>query len=239
MISEYVLLCAPYRFENRFVTELDKEVVDKELLPIVLPNVNILTRFLVKHGLKKNFGIVNKHTLVNEIRALKQGDYRAVKNEEKALTAVLEELTEDTNLLEILGRLQALSKGKGVQGFDDCRIIDVLTKAYAGKLVSQAEFQELFDQETTRIKQDYESWEQYLASCVLGKILQFAPTSSTIVTEESFILAVYGYCLAKVNAFSFASFWVDTNLEQLGQVLADVLGFDYEQDKKDMRGIEE
>ncbi|MFA9414809.1 hypothetical protein [Streptococcus sp. E17BB] len=61
------------------MTELDKEIVDKELLPIVLPNVNILTRFLVKHGLKKNFGIVNKHTLVNEIRALKQGDYRRLR----------------------------------------------------------------------------------------------------------------------------------------------------------------
>lgn len=229
MVSEYVLLCAPYRFENRFVGQMSKELIETELLSVVLPNVNILTRQLVKRGLKKNFGIVNKETLETEIKALERGDYQAIDSVEEALQT----WGIDEDVKTPLKELVTLTKDKGIQGFDDCRIIDTLTKAYAGKIITKEEFDALFEEHTNRIKNTYDSWEQYLASCVVGKLFQFARKSSTVVTQEEFVLATYGYCIAPVNAFSYASFWTNHNLENLGETLAKLIGFDFKQDKED------
>ncbi|WP_153048470.1 DUF1266 domain-containing protein, partial [Streptococcus suis] len=80
--------------------------------------------------------------------------------------------------------LNSLTGSQLIKGFDDCRIIDVLTKSYAARLITKEEFEELFTKQTERIKNSYQTWEQYLASCVMGKLLQYVPSSETITSVE-------------------------------------------------------
>lgn len=77
MNSQYVLFCAPYRFDSSFNNYMSKEKVEKELLSAILPGVNMLTRKFVLHGIKANFGIEDKNTLLAEVLSLQNGDYHA------------------------------------------------------------------------------------------------------------------------------------------------------------------
>jgi len=56
---------------------MSKEKVEKELFSAVLPVVNILTRKFILHGIKMNFGIEDKNSLLAEISSLQNGDYHA------------------------------------------------------------------------------------------------------------------------------------------------------------------
>lgn len=228
MLSEYVLLCAPYRFEQDFLNKLDERIIQKELYSVVMPGINIFTRRFVRAGIKNNYGIVDQETLESEIQALQRGDYQAIEDIQSAINDI-----EDGYLMTLFNELNIMTKGKGLQGFDDCRIIDTLTKAYAGKLINKADFTKLFEEHTNRIVSDYSSWEQYLASCVLGKLVQVAQNSWTVTTKEEFIEDIYYYCIAPVNVFSYSKFWQDYNLENLGQLLSKILSIDYAQDDEE------
>ena len=116
-----------------------------------------------------------------------------------------------------------MTKGRLIQGFDDCRIIDIITKAYAGKLINDDEFNDIFFAQAKRIEKDYDSWEQYLASCVLGKIVQLCDDAPTIVTKEEYIYDIYSYCVIPTNVFEFSNFWNNSNLSNLAEILSEIL----------------
>ncbi|HEL2299546.1 TPA: DUF1266 domain-containing protein [Streptococcus suis] len=119
--------------------------------------------------------------------------------------------------------LNSLTGSRTIQGFDDCRIIDVLTKSYAARLITKEEFEELFTKQTERIKNSYQTWEQYLASCVLGKLLQFVPSSETITSVEEYVVDVYSFCIAPTNVFSYGTFWANHELANLTALLENFL----------------
>ena len=79
----------------------------------------------------------------------------------------------------------------------------MLTKSYASRLITKEQFEEFFTEQTVRIENSYQSWEQYLASCVLGKLLQFVPNSETITSVEDYTVDVYSFCIAPTNVFSY------------------------------------
>ncbi len=216
MNSQYVLFCAPYRFDSSFNNYMSKEKVEKELLSAILPGVNMLTRKFVLHGIKANFGIEDKNTLLAEVSSLQNGDYHAYED----LDVFLNLLVDEQKVLA--NKLIAMTKGRLIQGFDDCRIIDVITKAYAAKLINDNEFNEIFFAQAKRIEKDYDSWEQYLASCVLGKIVQMCDEAPTIVTKEEYIYNIYSYCVIPTNVFEFSTFW-NNDLSKLAEILADIL----------------
>ncbi|MBF0715369.1 DUF1266 domain-containing protein [Gemelliphila palaticanis] len=227
MISEYVLLCAPYRFEDSFLIRLNENIIKNNLFSIIMPGINTNTRNLVKNSIKNNFGIVDKYTLTDTLNKLQNGDFQINNN-------IIEEIIsgiENLNTRETIVKISSMTKDKGIQGFDDCRIIDTLTKSYAAELITKEDFNSLFKEHTERIKNDYQSWEQYLSSCVLGKLLQVVEESFTITTSEEFISDIYSYCISSINVFSYSSFWKDHNLNNLGLELSKLLGTDYEQDK--------
>ena len=143
-----------------------KKRLKKNFLSAILPGVNMLTRKFVLHGIKANFGIEDKNTLLAEVLSLQNGDYHAYED----LDVFMNLLDDEQKVLA--NKLVEMTKGRLIQGFDDCRIIDVITKAYAAKLINDNEFNEIFFAQAKRIEKDYDSWEQYLASCVLGKIVQ-------------------------------------------------------------------
>ena len=216
MNSQYVLFCAPYRFDSSFNNYMSKEKVEKELFSAVLPGVNMLTRKFVLHGIKMNFGIEDKNSLLAEVSSLQNGDYHAYED--------LEDFTDqlDEEQRSLADKLIAMTKGRLIQGFDDCRIIDVITKAYAGKLINDNDFNEIFFAQAKRIENDYDSWEQYLASCVLGKIVQMCDEAPTIVTKEEYIHDIYSYCVIPTNVFEFSTFW-NNDLSNLAEILAEIL----------------
>ncbi|WP_161978529.1 DUF1266 domain-containing protein [Streptococcus sp. S784/96/1] len=230
MLSEYVLLCAPYRFEDNFLMKLSQRRIEKELYSAIMSGVTVVTRPMIKLGLRNNFDIVDKDSLLREVTNLQEGKYQNFSDVEAVIANV-----EDTHIQSLYQKLFDMTKGRGVQGFDDCRIIDTLTKAYTGKLLTETEFQELFDQQTERIQASYDSWEQYLASCVLGKLVQVAQPSFTVTTQEEFVMAIYGYCIAPMNVFAQSTFWPDHQLEKLGLLLAELLGMDYHQDRAEVQ----
>lgn len=229
MISEYVLLCAPYRFESSFLHKFNEEIIRKELCSVVMPGVNMLTRPLLKVGLKNNYGIQDEQSLDQEIRALQEGAYRAVEDVQSIIDGL-----EDSPLKASMQGLKNMTKGKDLQAFDDCRIIDILSKAYAAKLTSKEHFLDLWEEQTKRIVSAYSSWEQYLASCVLGKMVQLVGDSWSITTKEEFVEDVYAYCITAVNAFSYSSFWKEHSLENLGLLLSKLLQVDYAKDKEEV-----
>lgn len=231
MLSDKVLLCAPYRFQSDFLYKNDR-VIKNELFSVLLSGLNMQTRALLKYGLENNYDIVDKNTLEHIVSELEEGNYRIVEDVEQAIASLT-----DQALKSLLMELYALTDGKGIQGFDDCRIIDTLTKAYAAKFLPDTEFNQLFERHTNRIIKDYSSWEQYLASCVLGKLCQHDILSLTVTTKEEFIEDIYNYCLIPVNVFSFATFWNNFDLQKLGCLLSQILESNYDEDKENIKNI--
>lgn len=224
MTSEYVLFCAPYRFEQDYLKPLTKQKVEKDLFSAIMPGVNMLTRKLILAGIKNNYDIVDKQSLEFQVDALENGDaYKSPINKEELLK-IIQEGKQKQALMQIL----EMAKDRYDQGFDDCRIIDVITKSYAGKLIDDEEFREIFFKQAQRIQNSYESWEQYLASCVIGKLIQLVDSSITIKTSEEYVNDIYSYCIAPTNVFSFATFWTNSNLDNLGRALADFMNVEFE-----------
>ncbi len=217
MLSPYTLFCSPYRFEQKHNHPMSRDTVERELLSVVMPGVNFVTASLIRMGLKNNFGIVDKGSLIAVVESLQGGEYQSVDD----LPGFIDRL-EDEQQKQLIGALHTLTKGRGLQGFDDCRIIDVLTKSYAANLIGEAEFTALFEQQSARIRSDYYDWQQYLASCVLGKLFQICDRSLTVATEEEYITAIYSYCTAPTNIFSFAPFW-QSGFDELRALLSELL----------------
>lgn len=223
MLSEYVLLCAPYRFESDYLNPLGKNRIEKELFSAIMPGVNFVTRKLILSGIKNNFGIVDKKSLIKQVNLLENGEYKSPINLDEFISSIKNDKQKSA-----VNELLEMTKYRYEQGFDDCRIIDVITKAYAGNLIDDDEFKDLFFKHSYRIRDSYESWEQYLSSCILGKLLQTVAYSSTITTSEEFVSDIYSYCIAPTNVFSYASFWTNFELENLGKTLAKFMDIEYQ-----------
>lgn len=227
MKCEKVLLCAPYRFESKFLRKISENTIRKDLYSAIMPGTNSITRRLIKYGLNNNYGINNQETLETQVQELHNGEYQI----EIDIKTLISEV-QDSEIKNVVEELLLMTKGTDIKGFDDCRIIDVITKSYAAKLIDDVTFSKLFEEHSNRIISSYSSWEQYFSSFVLGKIFQIADNSWTITTLEEALNDVYGYCIAPVNVFSYSNFWQDYNLEKLGLLLAKLIGADYYQDKE-------
>lgn len=221
MQSPYLLLASPYRFSSAFFQEVDKPLIDKELLSVVLPGTNAATRPLIKMGLEANYGITDQASLLQELGHLERGDYRTITNLEDFMR---HQVTSD--MASTYQELLDLAGGAGLSGFDDCRIIDTLSKAYAARLIDQASFNQIFTQQTQRIAGAYTSWEQYLASCVLGKLLQLLPASWSVTSHEEYLFAIYAFSVAPTPVFDFGDFWKNNDLTNLTKILETILGQD-------------
>lgn len=218
MKSKYTLLCSPYRYIPMFASNVDKEIVEKNLLNVKLSDNNIFNRGLIRYGLNANYGISNSIRLVQEIESFERGEYRAVENVLEIIDAI-----ENNHFKQTCLALYDLANGMSIQGFDDCRIIDVLTKAYTAELINEEQFDKLFSSHTERIERCYTSWEQYLASCVLGKILQLIPESDTVVSVDDYLLDIYSFCIAPTNVFVYGDFWENHDVSQLINILEKLL----------------
>lgn len=220
MKSEYVLLCSPYRYNSVLANPVNKKFVEKEFMSVIMPGVNITTRNMLQTMLETNYGITNYSSLKEEIDRLENGSYNALELEE-----VSQFLNGIENLFvkEFYLSLKNLTGNQTIKGFDDCRIIDVLTKSYASRLITKEQFEEIFTKQTERIHNSYQTWEQYLASCVLGKLLQFVPDSETITSVEDYIVDVYSFCIAPTNVFSYGTFWINHDLSNLTTLLEKLL----------------
>lgn len=219
MKSPYLLLASPYRFSSAFFQEVDKPLIDKELLSVVLSGTNAATRPLIKMGLQANYGITDQASLLQELERLERGDYRTITDLEDFMSNQVASAMAPTYqaLLDLAG-------AAGLGGFDDCRIIDTLTKAYAARLIDQTSFDQIFAQHTQRIAASYTSWEQYLASCVLGKLLQLLPASWSITSQEEYLFAIYAFSVAPTPVFAFGDFWENSDLTNLTRILETILG---------------
>ncbi len=220
MKSEYVLLCSPYRYNNVLSNEVNKQFIEKELINIMMPGVNIVTRNMIKTMLEENYGIVDYSSLKNEIDNLEKGNYYAIKLEK--LSAFIDAIS-TPSVKDFYTALNELTNSSTIKGFDDCRIIDVLTKSYAARLITKPQFDEIFTKQTERIKNNYQTWEQYLASCVLGKLLQFVDASNTITSDYEYVTDIYSFCIAPTNVFSYGTFWLNHDLTNLTVLLEKIL----------------
>ncbi|MCI5724863.1 DUF1266 domain-containing protein [Fusobacterium sp.] len=234
MQSEYVLLCSPYRYNSVLANPVNKKFVEKELMSVIMPGVNITARNMLQTMLETNYGITNYSSLKEEIDRLENGSYHALELEE-----VSPFLNGIKNLFvkEFYLSLNELTGSRIFQGFDDCRIIDVLTKSYASRLITKEQFEEIFTKQTERIKNSYQTWEQYLASCVLGKLLQFVPDSETITSVEDYIVDVYSFCIAPTNVFSYGTFWANHELSNLTALLESFLPEEIVEDLKSVQNL--
>lgn len=220
MQSEYVLLCSPYRYNSVLANPVNKKFVEKELMSVIMPGVNITTRNMLQTMLETNYGITNYSSLKEEIDKLEDGRYHALELEE--VSSFIDGIgTPDVK--DFYLSLNSLTGSQLIKGFDDCRIIDVLTKSYATRLITKEEFEELFTKQTERIKNSYQTWEQYLASCVMGKLLQYVPSSETITSVEEYVVDVYSFCIAPTNVFSYGTFWANHELANLTAFLENFL----------------
>lgn len=218
MQSEYVLLCSPYRYSSVFANAVNKQLIEKELLSVVMPGVNITTRSMLRTMLETNYGITDESSLKEEIDKLEDGRYHALEDVSSFIDGIGTPDVKDFYL-----SLNSLTGSQLIKGFDDCRIIDVLTKSYATRLITKEEFEELFTKQTERIKNSYQTWEQYLASCVMGKLLQYVPSSETITSVEEYVVDVYSFCIAPTNVFSYGTFWANHELANLTALLENFL----------------
>lgn len=234
MQSEYVLLCSPYRYNSVLANPVNKKFVEKELMSVIMPGVNITARNMLQTMLETNYGITNYVSLKKEIANLENGNYHALKLEE--ISSFLNGI-ENPIVKEFYLSLKNLTGDQTIKGFDDCRIIDVLTKSYASRLITKEQFEEFFTEQTVRIENSYQSWEQYLASCVLGKLLQFVPNSETITSVEDYIVDVYSFCIAPTNVFSYGTFWANHELSNLTALLESFLPEEIVEDLKSVQNL--
>lgn len=234
MQSEYVLLCSPYRYNSVLANPVNKKFVEKELMSVIMPGVNITTRNMLKTMLETNYGIINYSSLKEEIDRLENGSYHALELEEVSpfLNGIKNPFVKEFYL-----SLNELTGSRITQGFDDCRIIDVLTKSYASRLITKEQFEEIFTKQTERIHNSYQTWEQYLASCVSGKLLQFVPDSETITSVEDYIVDVYSFCIAPTNVFFYGTFWANHELVNLTTLLENFLPEEIVKDLKSVQNL--
>lgn len=218
MQSEYVLLCSPYRYSSVFANSVNRQFIEKELMSVVMPGVNMMTRGLLRTMLETNYGITDYSSLKEEIDKLEDGRYHALEDVSSFIDGIGTPDVKDFYL-----SLNSLTGSQLIKGFDDCRIIDVLTKSYATRLITKEEFEELFTKQTERIKNSYQTWEQYLASCVMGKLLQYVPSSETITSVEEYVVDVYSFCIAPTNVFAYGTFWANHDLAHLTALLENFL----------------
>ena len=141
-----MLLCAPYRFASSYpgltrgrafwasMTQRFRRAQARAgdgLLSVVPapPDPSAVRRCL-----KENFNIVDADSTRSAVDDLAAGRYRV---NPQSFQTVLSAIVEQS---EAAGDIARIAGDRGPQGFDDCRIVDLLARAYAGGLLDEAAF---------------------------------------------------------------------------------------------------
>ena len=111
-------------------------------------------------------------------------------------------------LLRIVGRSFLI-------GFDIARAVEVLKKSYEASFISEADCMDWLNRIGNASESRFISWEQYLASCLAGKIFNLfdgTERSLSILKETEFINAVFGLTLAPNKLLLSSDLWLDSDL---------------------------
>ena len=224
-----MLLCAPYRFASSYpgLTRGRRVlgVDDAALSPAQARAGDGLLSVVpappdpsaVRRCLKENFNIVDADSTRSAVDDLAAGRYRV---NPQSFQTVLSAIVEQS---EAAGDIARIAGDRGPQGFDDCRIVDLLARAYAGGLLDEAAFVQALSGQGERIAASYSGWEQYHASCALGEMVHAGTAGWLVGRREDFLTAILECCFPLAQAFDRASYWPKADLREVGRLVSALL----------------
>jgi len=224
-----MLLCAPYRFASSYpgLTRGRRAsgVDDAALSPAQARAGDGLLSVVpappdpsaVRRCLKENFNIVDADSTRSAVDDLAAGRYRV---NPQSFQTVLSAIVEQS---EAAGDIARIAGDRGPQGFDDCRIVDLLARAYAGGLLDEAAFVQALSGQGERIAASYSGWEQYHASCALGEMVHAGTAGWLVGRREDFLTAILECCFPLAQAFDRASYWPKADLREVGRLVSALL----------------
>ena len=243
--SEYMLLCAPYRFKQHHLTKLPPRVIAKDLLSLTIPSVATQGIDPVLHELTKQmpvdgFDVTDAKSALRTIEELHSrfpaqtrgwADF-STRPEEKYFSG-FDAAGRQTDP-EHLGLsswnappwFKAVADNRGPQGVNDASLILFVSAAYSAGLLEGETAWKIVERCGRRAAASYTGWEQYLASCALGSIA-FQKALSTDpeqpLADVKLISAIHGLSISAAPIFEAATFWPPPDLSWLADNLEPLL----------------
>lgn len=107
-------------------------------------------------------------------------------------------------------------------GYDVARSVQIITQANTAGFITDSECDGYLNEIGAHVEKRFFSWEQYLGSCLLGKIFDTfggAIKSTTVLKESSFINATYGIANAQNALLLQSKLWMNSDLKGFSNVL--------------------
>ncbi|MBF0697399.1 DUF1266 domain-containing protein [Actinomyces bowdenii] len=175
MLSNLNLLASPYCADHALLAKPYQAAID-ELRNTQGPGWAALNRPASVMALKNAFGVVDGRSAIAQC-------------EELAVAAG--SWADPLIAAQQVPALAMLAGAAGARGFDDCRIVNLLTRARTAGYIDDAALAELLESHARRALAHYSGWGQYLASVIVGKTAfqaMYATSGSPYIVDEHKIL---------------------------------------------------
>ncbi|VEG25767.1 DUF1266 domain-containing protein [Actinomyces howellii] len=203
MLTELNLLSAPIRFDDTLLNKPYEDLL-RELSDTEISGWGRLNRMAAARGLKGAFGITDAASTIARCEELAEADGA---------------WADPMVAAETVPALAMLAGAAGARGFDDCRIVRILTLARTARHIDESQLADLLGRHARRIAQRYAGWGQYLASVLVGKAVfqaTFAVAGNDyIIDPRQFVDAVHVLALSAPVTLFRAPLWPGEDLRPL------------------------
>ncbi len=127
-----------------------------------------------------------------------------------------------------------LSGSSLLLGYDISRAVEIITKSTTAGYLSSSDCDLFLNRIGHVVKQRFNSWEQYFASCLLGKVFLMYDSSDfnlTKLKESNYIKAVYGLSKSSNRIPLLSGLWPNSNLIGFSKVIDRFFHFDVYEDE--------
>lgn len=119
-------------------------------------------------------------------------------------------------------------------GFDVARSVQIITQSHTAGFIEENECNEFLNKIGHHVEKRFVSWEQYLGSCILGKIYNlFAGSmkSLSVLKQSTFINAIYGIANAQNEFLKDSNLWATSDLKGFAKELDSQFHFGVHEDE--------
>lgn len=203
MLSNLNLLASPYCADHTLLAKSYPAAIE-ELRDTQGPGWAALNRPASARALKNAFGVIDGPSAIAQC---------------EELAAAAGSWADPLIAAQQVPALAMLAGAAGARGFDDCRIVNVLTRARTAGYIDDGALAGLLESHARRTLVHYSGWGQYLASVIVGKTafqaMGATSGSHCIVPSQRILEAVHIMALSAPVTLFRAGLWHPEDLSAL------------------------
>lgn len=172
-------LMAHYRMTSKYAYTLDKTRVTEDLLSVVDPEFRPDVMALVKANLRSNYDVTDGDSARQAVQMLRE-----------AATTGDALADENADFARRYPQLLALAGSAETAGFQYSRAVEIISRAVCCAYLTPEEAGGLLDGIAAEVRARFADWPQFVASCMLGKLLMthhFDPQSDMVLSVEDYV----------------------------------------------------